>query len=231
MAGLQARPERVRQRDQQMVAGRTRQPRLPDGNRMTTSQAAAPVVIHAHRQQLHCPRCRRRRAQDELQAPHPPRLRPTPPPRCTAQPRPRHRLDPQHPKVRIDQPDRPRLPGQGRHRLTSEKPPDVLLKRTARVIARREIDHRRSLQLPSRRSSPPAQAHQTPAPPAPQMDPVPPGGQQPSKSRSPVGVLTREVPEGGRQGATALQPSTPPRSGNHWKISLTAPPLAAATGA
>ena len=51
-----------------MIAGRTRQPRLSDGNRVTKSQAAAPVVIDAHRQQFHCPRCRRRRAQDELQA-------------------------------------------------------------------------------------------------------------------------------------------------------------------
>lgn len=69
MTGLQGRPERVRQRDQQVIADRTRYPRLSDGNRVTKSQAAASVVIDAHRQQFHRPRCRRRRAQDELQAP------------------------------------------------------------------------------------------------------------------------------------------------------------------
>jgi len=43
-------------------------------------------------------------------------------------------------------------------------------------------------------------------------------------AKATVGSHSRWLPYGGQQGATALRPSTPPESGNHWKISLTALP-------
>lgn len=45
-----------------------------------------------------------------------------------------------------------------------------------------------------------------------------------ARPKATVGSHSRWLLYGGQQGATALRPSTPPESGEHWKISLTALP-------
>lgn len=146
VARLKFRPPRIRQADQEVVAPRPGQPRLPDRERMPEAERAVAMIEGSHRQQLDGPGILDGHGDDELK---PPAVvlggRPRADRRIRPQPRLFTGIDPQGPEVRVLLPDRASLPGERLNHLSQEVLPHMLGEGTAGVVAWREVGHSHSL--------------------------------------------------------------------------------------